>query len=161
MKHIYIVRHAKSSWAYTGLSDHDRPLNGRGKRDAPIMAGELKNRVDHIQVALSSTARRAKETFEYFSNVFHFDKEYLVARLYHAYTNVLIDEIAMLEDEYDSAILFAHNPGLTELYNHFSRRYLANLPTCGIFELIINADRWSDIDTSNTTVGFILQPKDQ
>ncbi len=61
MKKLYLIRHAKSSWDYPGLNDHERPLNKRGERDAPFMAKILKEKKVKPDLILSSTAVRALE----------------------------------------------------------------------------------------------------
>jgi hypothetical protein len=64
MKTLFLVRHAKSSWEYTALPDKDRPLNDRGKRDAPKMGKRLAKRDVKPDLILSSPARRALTTAE-------------------------------------------------------------------------------------------------
>ncbi len=66
MKTLIIIRHAKSSWANLGQNDEERPLNERGKKDAPEMAKRLKERGLKIDRFISSPARRAKKTATYF-----------------------------------------------------------------------------------------------
>jgi len=64
MKSVLILRHAKSSWKHPKLADHDRPLNRRGKRDAPLM-GRLLNKEDLVpEIIISSTATRARSKAE-------------------------------------------------------------------------------------------------
>jgi len=64
MKSLLILRHAKSSWKHPELTDHDRPLNKRGKRDAPRMGKILRS--EHLipEAIISSTAARAHVTAE-------------------------------------------------------------------------------------------------
>ena len=62
MKTLLILRHAKSSWKFPDLSDHDRPLNRRGKQDAPRMGRLLKEKGLVPDLVISSTATRAKDT---------------------------------------------------------------------------------------------------
>ena len=64
MKTLFLIRHAKSSWEYTALPDKDRPLNDRGKRDAPKMGKRLAKRDVTPDLILSSPARRALTTAE-------------------------------------------------------------------------------------------------
>jgi len=62
MKTLLLLRHAKSSWEDTKLDDHNRPLNERGKKDAPVMGDYLKNKNLTPDLIISSTAKRAKDT---------------------------------------------------------------------------------------------------
>src|SRR5690242_17249759 len=99
MKTLILVRHAKSSWETPGLSDYDRPLNDRGKKDAPEMAKRLKEKGIRIDQIVSSPAKRAKRTARYFADVFNIDKDeiYLVEDLYGAMPESFAQTVASLE----------------------------------------------------------------
>ena len=86
MKTIILVRHAKSSWEEPGLSDFDRPLNDRGKKDAPEMAARLKEKKLDVDLFVSSPAKRARRTARFFAEAFGKEKEdiQLVEDLYLA-----------------------------------------------------------------------------
>ena len=85
MKILLLVRHAKSSWDTPGINDFDRPLNERGKKDAPEMAKRIAEKItiDHF---VSSPAKRARRTAKYFAEAFDQKKEdiKLVDELYAA-----------------------------------------------------------------------------
>ena len=74
MKSVIIIRHAKSSWDNIGESDFDRPLNDRGKEDAPKMANRLIERKVSIDAFISSSAKRARKTAALFIKEFNGDK---------------------------------------------------------------------------------------
>lgn len=159
MKRIYLSRHAKSSWNDLSLSDHDRPLNKRGLRDAPMMAEKVSSLIPAVDILVSSSAKRALETSEYFAKALKFKKITTESKLYHAGPSEILEVIGDLPSEYDSAFLFGHNPGFTFLYNHFARVPIDNLPTCGLFGLESTADDWYDVDTTNTRVELYIYPK--
>src|ERR1044072_9747985 len=96
MKAVIIIRHAKSSWDNIGESDFDRPLNDRGKDDAPKMAKRLLERKVSIEAFISSSAKRARKTAALFINAFDDDKEdiKLVPALYLAGPDAFYDAIA-------------------------------------------------------------------
>ena len=75
MKTLILVRHAKSDWGNPSLSDFDRPLNERGKRDAPVMAKRLLDKKIKIDQIIASPAKRAARTAKYFAEVFDYKKE--------------------------------------------------------------------------------------
>jgi len=77
MRTLYLMRHAKSSWDYPELSDHDRPLNARGRRDAPLMGRQLLSRDVSLDLILSSTAARALTTATPVARELNFDPEKL------------------------------------------------------------------------------------
>ena len=86
MKTLIVVRHAKSSWDFSGIDDIDRPLNDRGKKDAPEMAKRLKERNIKVDLFVSSPAKRAKKTAKYFAEEFDVNKKdiVLIDKLYEA-----------------------------------------------------------------------------
>lgn len=161
MKRLYLVRHAKSSWTDGTLSDHDRPLNKRGIRDAPIMAEKLADLGVLPQAFISSTANRAKSTAEVFYDVLGKDcKQMQLERgLYHASTEGIWAHIFMISNDIQSAIMFGHNPGMTEFANLFGENFIDNVPTCGIMELVTSAEKWEDMNDINTKRTKFLYPK--
>ena len=161
MKTLLIVRHAKSSWDNAGINDIDRPLNDRGRRDAPVMAGRLIKAGVRIELFVSSPAKRARHTAEHFLREFgRKEKELvIVQQLYHAQIQDFKDVIAGLDDKYHSVALFSHNPGITSFANVLSTVRLDNMPTCGIFAVTGQADSWKDLLTTGTTFWFFDYPK--
>jgi phosphohistidine phosphatase len=159
MKTLYFSRHAKSDWGDFRLADVDRPLNERGKRDGPIMANEVKKRVQNIDICISSIAKRARSTAKYYKKVFDFKLKIKEPRVYEAYTSQILLLISELPDSYDSAIFFGHNPTFTQIYDHFSDHELDNLPTSGVFSVHSTAQSWKDINENNSEIGFLLFPK--
>jgi phosphohistidine phosphatase len=159
VKRIYCVRHAKSSWSDPFLDDIDRPLNKRGKKDSPFMAAKLKEMVENVEYAAVSPAKRARRTAEEFEKIYKLKGRDIVTKIYHASSDMLIDVLHDLPQQYDSAMIFGHNPGFTFLHNTFAARKIDNLPTCGIFEIVSDVEEWEDIDTTNSRVGFVIYPK--
>jgi phosphohistidine phosphatase len=161
MKTLLIIRHAKSSWDNASINDIDRPLNDRGKRDAPAMAGRLIKAGVKIALFVSSPAKRARHTAEHFLHGFgRKEKELvIVQQLYHAQIQDFKDVIAGLDDKYDSAALFSHNPGITSFANVLSTVRLDNMPTCGIFAVTGQADSWKDFLDAGTSFWFFDYPK--
>lgn len=62
-RRLIVMRHAKSSWQSGAESDHERPLNERGRRAAPLVAREMARRGWLPEVVISSDARRTAETW--------------------------------------------------------------------------------------------------
>lgn len=130
-KTLYLLRHAKSSWKDTTLSDFDRPLNKRGKRDAPLMAKLMKQKKIHPDIILSSPARRAKSTAKYFAGALD-SKLLLDEAIYEASPSTLKRVILEAFETYDKVMLVGHNPSLTILCNALCDYDIDNLPTAGI-----------------------------
>lgn len=161
MKTLLIVRHAKSSWNNASISDQDRPLNDRGRRDAPLMAQRLIRTNVTIDLFVSSPALRARTTAELFMRAYgRPEKELLIIpSLYHAAVQVFKEVITGLGDRYDSVALFSHNPGITAFVNTLTSVRLDNMPTCGIFAVTSLAASWSEFPTAGTTFWFFDYPK--
>jgi phosphohistidine phosphatase len=131
------MRHAKSDWADAGLSDHDRPLNARGRRDAPTMAKWLHSHDAVPTVILASTARRVSETIDRL--VEHWKHEPLILRsgsLYLASPQTILEQIRCEAVDADGhrpsrLLVVGHNPGMEQLVNSLSRIPI-EMPTAAI-----------------------------
>jgi phosphohistidine phosphatase len=161
MKTLLIVRHAKSSWDNANVSDIDRPLNDRGKRDAPAMAGRLIKAGVHIDRFVSSPAKRARQTAEFFIREFgRKEKEIVfIPGLYHAPVQTFKEVLATLDDKDASVALFSHNPGITEFANILSSVKLDNMPTCAVFAVKSEVDRWNEFISAGPQFWFFDYPK--
>jgi phosphohistidine phosphatase len=161
MKNLFLIRHAKSSWADPSLDDHERPLNGRGKRDAPRMAEWLRSQGARPDVLLSSTAQRAQRTARYFAKTYGIDKSAILRRaaIYEAAPDALLRLIHELKDEWDTVFLFGHNPGFTSLANLFPGEHIDNVPTCGIVRLEADVEHWTDFGPTTARQRAFYYPK--
>lgn len=161
MKTLILVRHAKSSWDSPALQDFERPLNDRGKRDAPDMANRLKEKGLKIDALVSSPAKRAKKTARLFALELKRDKEDIVyiENLYGADVATLQQVISGLPDKYETVALFAHNPGLTDFANTLTGVRIDNLPTSGMYAVQVETNKWSTFADSNKNFLFFDYPK--
>ena len=161
MKTLFMIRHAKSSWDNAQVNDIDRSLNERGRRDAPVMARRLIKANINIELFVSSPARRARNTAEFFIGEFgRKEKEILlIPELYHASVQTFKEVVSGLDDQYGSAAIFSHNPGITAFVNTLTSVRLDNMPTCGIFAVTSLATQWSEFLTAGTTFWFFDYPK--
>ena len=160
MKTLYLARHAKSSWNNPRLTDFDRPLNNRGKRDAPFMGKVLKDKKVKIGLIISSPAKRAKKTAVAIAEKLSYPEKKILFNedLYEATSNTIIKTLKKIDEKYDSVMIFAHNPGLTLLNNHISNNYIDNIPTCGIVALQLD-NKWSELDKNTSKFLFFEYPK--
>lgn len=161
MKKLYLVRHAKSSWDDYSLTDEKRPLNERGKRDAPVMAKLLKDQSADIQFIITSTAKRALATAKIFKKTFEIDKSKFLKtdQLYLASPSAILEVVHHADDMYDCIALFGHNPGLTDFVSRFSDKMVDNVPTCGIARIDFNVNNWSEIGSERGVLTSFLYPK--
>lgn len=162
MRHLYLVRHAKSSWEHAGLRDFDRPLNERGLHDAPRMARILAGLGVKPGLLVSSPAKRALTTARFFAQVFGIAEEAIVQNphIYEAYPRDILQIISALPDDAHTVLLFGHNPTFTEVANHFTDKPIGNLPTCGIAHIESTADRWNAVFEGNARVKHWYFPKE-
>jgi phosphohistidine phosphatase len=162
MKTLLIVRHAKSSWDNADTSDIDRPLNDRGKRDAPAMAQRIINTGLAIDRFVCSPAKRARQTAEYFVNAYgKKDKDIrFVPELYHASTATFKEVVSKLDDSDATVILFSHNPGITAFVNLLTDTIrVDNMPTCAVFAVKGDTAHWQDFFAAKRELLFFDYPK--
>lgn len=146
-KTIYLVRHAKSSWKDAILSDYDRPLNKRGKQNAPEMGQRLAEKAILPDWLLSSPAKRAKHTAQAMASALGYpeNKIHWLEELYHASSNYLLSQLQNISDQYESVMLVGHNPGLTELQNILCADKIDTIVTAGIVCIQFETDDWPNI----------------
>ncbi len=149
MKTLYLIRHAKSSWDNPKLGDFERPLNERGKKDAPRMGRRLKEKRVHPDVIITSPAVRALETCKAIAASLNFppSKIELDKNLYHADEDQILKRIQNLKDLNDQeevVLLFGHNPGLTYFANLLLNESIDNIPTCGVVAAQLNIKTWKE-----------------
>lgn len=160
MKRLVICRHAKSAWDNPSLSDHQRPLAERGLRDAPEMAKRLKKQGIYPDYILTSDARRALQTAQITADELKVDEKKIVItpKLYHAGPNTILQQVRSIGAEINTLFIFGHNPGFTDLIESFGNP-IDNLPTCGQFGLIFDAEKWGEISVENARFWFFDYPK--
>lgn len=161
MKRIFFIRHAKSSWADANLLDIDRPLNSRGKHDAPIMAKILKQQVDHLDRVIISPSLRTKETSLQFCNTFGIDSNTRLvwSDLYHGSVERYYEVLTGLDDDNDCNVaVFGHNPTMTYIANANNSNFIDNVATCGIIEYNYKGI-WQDFNIMNAEFVKYLYPK--
>lgn len=161
MKTLILVRHAKSSWDDLGLNDFDRPLNDRGKKDAPKMAERLFKKKIGIDAFISSPAKRAARTAKFFAEELKEKKKDIIYKteLYLASENVFYDVIEKTDDEFNTIAVFSHNPGITDFANDLTEIKIDNIPTCGVFAVRIDVKHWADIKDAKKEFWFFDYPK--
>ncbi|MBK8699971.1 MAG: histidine phosphatase family protein [Saprospiraceae bacterium] len=159
MKRLYIVRHAKSDWGNAQVADFDRPLNQRGRQDAPRMAELLKSKYVPPDLILSSPAKRSSETAAYFNTAFPLSQLLHDPSLYHADIDEIINGIVHLDGAISSVMVVCHNPGITYFANVICDANIDNVPTCGTLVIDADTDNWENLDMSQLKLVDFLYPK--
>ncbi len=161
MKTLTLVRHAKSSWHDTDLSDRERPLNKRGLRDAPIMGGRAAEAGIRPSLIISSPAVRAWTTARIFAEELGYPIEFLQREddIYLASLDKLLEVVASQDAGFNNLMLFGHNPGLTDFANYLSPGLTNNLPTAGVVSVEIDRDDWLLFDRPESKLVIYDYPK--
>jgi len=147
MKRLTLIRHAKSSWKDLLLPDSERPLNGRGKRDAPLMGARLAIAGFKPELIVTSPAKRARKTAAAISKQLSRHPDIVEdPRIYGAGTTDLLDLIGGLPIDLEDVAIVGHNPGLTELANLLADAGIGNVPTTGVVRLELDIALWSEVE---------------
>jgi len=161
MKELTLVRHAKSSWKDRDLADFDRPLNARGKSDAPLMGRRLAARGRRPDLVLSSPAKRALATLKKIAQEVGFSERDIVTdnRAYEADARELLFLVREIDDVHHDVLLCGHNPGLTDFSNLISNCIIDNIPTCGVVSIRFSVDSWRDVMPGSGELLYFDYPK--
>jgi phosphohistidine phosphatase len=161
MKRLYLLRHAKSSWAEPALADFDRPLNSRGLRAAPFMGTLIASRGLLPDLMLSSPAVRAAETARLVKEAsgadfpLRFDE-----RIYEASPQTLLHVIAELDENVHSAMIVGHNPGIESLIRLLTGR-IESMPTASLAVIDLDIEKWDQSGPERGRLIEVIRPKDE
>ena len=162
MKTIILVRHAKSSWKDLSLEDFDRPLNKRGKRNAPFMGEKLKARHIMPDLILSSPAKRARKTATAIAKAIAYPKKKIIFddNMYHASATYLFKMVRNLDDQHETSMLFGHNPDLNNVANMWLKQNpVHNMVTTGVYCIKFNVNQWQEVRQGKGESVFYDYPK--
>jgi phosphohistidine phosphatase len=160
MKTLLILRHAKSSWDDSSISDHDRPLNQRGLKTAPLMGTLLKANKLVPDLILSSTALRAVETARLVAQAAEFNKSIPAVASFYPGDPVSYIETLKTQVSAQSIMIIGHNPGLEDLvYTLTGHKH--DLPTAALAQVQLPIGHWSQLTTQTKgTLIDIFRPKE-
>ncbi|MGB1037571.1 MAG: SixA phosphatase family protein [Bacteroidia bacterium] len=159
MKRVLLMRHAKSDWSNDDLSDHQRPLNNRGKNDAPRMAIEVAERGIFPELILVSDAERTRETWELIKEYFPTSQTVFIPELYLASSSEILRIVSEVDDLVDNVMIIAHNPGITTAFYDIAKVRIDNVPTSGIGCIKLIANQFKDILTPGNELEYFIYPK--
>ena len=159
MKTIFLLRHAKSSWENSDLSDFDRLLNQRGLEAAPFMGETIAKNRFQIDKIISSPARRAQQTAILVKESANINGEIEYDdRIYEASPPRLLKVISEIDEKYQSVMLVGHNPGMEGLIKSLTGE-LQPMPTAALAVIDLKIDKWNEITTDCGTLRTLLRPK--
>jgi len=164
MRTLWLLRHAKASLGRKGLADHERPLNARGRDAAARIGRHLAQRAVCPDLALCSSALRARQTLERVIAALDAEPEIRVeSDLYLASEGALLRRLEELPDGASSVLLVGHNPGIGELAAQLAVRGGSDgveevreaYPTGALAELRLGSQRWRDLARGCELVAFV------
>lgn len=159
-KELILIRHAKSSWADPSLDDRDRPLNKRGKRDAPFMGKRLASHSCLPDKIISSPARRARKTARIIARQLSYPKKdiILLEDLYTSSINAMYRVLRGCDNEINRLFLVGHNYVITDFCVDLTGTDITNLPTCALVGIRFTTP-WPDIVPNSGELLFFDYPK--
>lgn len=159
-KRLIIMRHAKSSWTSGAVSDHQRPLSERGRRDAPRIGARLRDIGWVPDLVISSDSERTLETWQCMQAEFPHPIEARFSHaLYHRGLSAIVGECSMLPQEISTLLVLGHNPGWEDATSSLSGKWL-RMTTANAALLESDADDWTDAFDATWTLAEILRPKE-
>ncbi|WP_421913666.1 SixA phosphatase family protein [Mesorhizobium sp.] len=168
-RQLLLLRHAKSSWDDSDLTDFDRPLSGRGLKTAPLIGRELSRRGWLPRMALVSPALRTRDTWRLVAAELpaKVPAEFFRA-LYDASAGDILDLLRQADNSTANLLVVGHNPGLEELARLLSgpgsktsalQTLTEKFPTAALARFVINHD-WSALAPGSAELTHCLRPKD-
>ena len=161
MKTLYLVRHAKSSWKYPNLDDFERPLNKRGRKDAPIMGKVLKKLKVSPDLAMSSPANRAAMTARIIAASINYPLQNIrySEAIYDFSELALIHIVKQVDDAVNKAMVVGHNPAINGMANYIADQSISNIPTCGVCCVELDISLWANISKHCGKLKYFEFPK--
>ena len=161
MKSLLLLRHAKSSWKQSELSDHDRPLNKRGKGAAPVMGALLQDEDLIPDLILCSSAVRTHKTALIVAEACSYTGEIKQTReLYLADPQDYVDILRHVADKHARVLVVGHNPGLEMLIEALTGE-ATSMPTAALAYIELSLKRWRDLDlNTKCKLVNVWRPKD-
>ena len=165
MHTLYLLRHAKSSWADQTLADRERPLAPRGKRDAKRIAKHLARHGIAPELVLCSTAERTRETLELVRSALAASTISLEDGLYGATADSLLDRVRLVPEAVASVMLIGHNPALQNLALELAasgvelERVKAKFPTAALATLALANTTWAQLSPAEAVLAEWVVPK--
>lgn len=160
-RRLILMRHAKSAWDTDAPSDHERPLNKRGRRDAPRVGQRLADLGWSPELVLSSDSTRTKETWDRMCRAFERPRVCFLPSLYGAGVHAVQDALANVPEEIATVMVLGHNPGWEEVLVFLTNQQVP-MTTANAALLVIDADSWADAATQRGRwqLDQVIRPKE-
>jgi phosphohistidine phosphatase len=159
MKYLTIIRHAKSSWEHPDLDDFVRPLNDRGQTAIPLIGNYLQQQQIYPDLIISSPATRAIETAKGIAFILQYNVKNIQIEpvVYFGTSSSIINVLKELDKQYKDVFLFGHEPILSSVIFHFTKKSIEKFPTCSVCRIAFNVKDWKEMKTGSCE--FLISPK--
>lgn len=160
MKKIIIIRHAKSSWDMAMISDFDRKLNDRGKKEASFVGSQIAQQFTPPDIFIASPARRTIKTAKKIAKKLQFDNQKIIRemRLYNAPLSQILEIIAETSDNLETLYICAHNPGVSDLIRYLTLKEIPEMVPAASYELLLHINSWTEELKGKGIVQFEIAP---
>lgn len=161
MKTLYLVRHAKSEWDNPDLKDIERPLNERGYSNANTMSELFKSKFANPDLIISSPAIRAISTALIFARNLNYNANTIKIKqeLYDTSVKEYLSVISQIDNTFDSVMLFAHNPTISDFADSLTKSLPTEMTTCAIAGIQFNINDWQEVKTKTGELFMFEFPK--
>jgi phosphohistidine phosphatase len=162
VKHLHLLRHAKSSWDDPGLADHERPLAPRGRRDCKKLAKHLRRHEVRPDLVLCSSSQRTRDTLELIRSALGDAAIEIEDGLYAAGSERLLARLRELPESAGSVLLIGHNPGLQDLALELApgtTRLAEKFPTGALASFALDGP-WSRVGDATTELLELVAPRE-
>lgn len=152
MKKLVIVRHAKAEDLYNGISDYQRKLTDKGKKNALKVCEQLIDNQIFPNILISSYANRALETAQIYAKEYNIhESDILIDNIIYDAFNVkeLKNILNKIDNKCDVVFIFGHNPDLSEILSYFIEDINEYLPKASASIIDFDVEYWNDIDSKN------------
>lgn len=170
MLRLLLLRHAKSSWTDPGLDDHDRPLNARGQKSAPLIGRFMREEKLGPDLVLCSPARRARETWKLASAELRSAPRLLMEEALYDFGNGgrILDTVRAKADSARSVLVVGHNPSIERLAQRLigkgdaklRKRLADKFPTGALAVITFDGKNWNEIEDGKGTLASFARPRD-
>ena len=160
MLSLILFRHGKSDWDASFANDHERPLADRG-RDAARTMGRLLTRTQQVpELAVSSSARRARDTLQLAARAGHWTSAMRIdSALYESSPGEVLHWIRALEDNPACLLLTGHEPTWSSLASRLVGKANMKVPTAAMLRVDFDTGDWSQIDFATGELRWLVTPK--
>ena len=159
-KRLIIMRHAKSSWTSGARTDHQRPLNKRGRRAAPRVAARLRDLGWIPDLVIASDSQRTRETWQRMQAEFPDSiAEHFSSGFFHGGLTDIESACALLTEDISTLLVLGHNPGWEDAVADLSGQWV-RMTTANAALLESDAEDWAEAMEETWMLVEVLRPKE-